>query len=191
MPADDLYEITVDGTINNQTIKNIYHYQQMTGTDNADNLFDLFEADVIPKILDLASTSYTLDTVTVVNKEDPTDFWVQSVGLNGNQTGENMPTHDAWSFEWVTRRTDAKSGGKRLAGVIEATLNNGVPTVLFLIKLAAYMAKCESDLTSAGGTWRPCVRGKRRGSLGVFANYISGIRLVGCTTQNTRKFYTN
>lgn len=191
MPADDLYSVTLDCTINEQNIKNIYRYQQLTGADNADNLWDLFEADVLPSIRDMCSTSLVFNTATVVNEEDATDFWVANIGLNGTQSGENMPTHDAWSFEWITRRTDAKSGGKRLAGVIESTLNNGVPVLSFLVRIGAFMIDCEKDLTSANGTWRPCVKGKRHGSLGMYANFISGIRLVGCTTQNTRKFYTN
>lgn len=191
MPADDTYRITLYGRINNQTIINTFAYAQLTGTDNADNLFDLFEADVLPALYEIASASYVLDRVTVLNLEDATDFWQTNVGVNGNVSGENMPTHDAWSFEWVTNRTDCKSGGKRIAGVIESVLNNGIPSATFLIKLAQFMGACESNLVSANGTWRPCVVGKRRGTLGLFNNFISGIRLVGCTTQNSRKFYTN
>lgn len=191
MASGNTYSVLVEGSLSGQAIKNVYHYQQMSGTDNADNLFDLFEADVVPKCLDISSASYVMEKVTVTNLEDATDFWIAEIGLNGNFTGENMPTHDAWSFEFITRRTDAKSGGKRIAGVIEGMLNNGVPTFTFALTLGAYMLACERDLTSAGGVWRPCVKGKRRGTLGLFANFISGVSLTGCTTQNSRKFYTN
>jgi len=193
MAAGNIYELKLFQTLLGQEVLSTYHYLQTVGSDNADNLFDLFEANVIPLLRALQSSSLVYNRAEIKNLADPTDFWLGDLNdIVGLATGVNMPPHDAYSLTMYTTRTDAKAGGKRLAGCLEEFNSNGVIVGTALIRLAAICAQLETPLASGGGTWRPIVYGSRKTLLGKYPNNVGGVSfLAGITTQNTRKYYTN
>lgn len=189
MPVGDAYEVSLKARLQNQEIANVFNYGQIGGTDNADNLGDLFEADIIPRIRAITSNDVDFYQLDVKNLDDPADFHSRSLSVSGQRTGEVMPSFVAWSITLLTNRTDAKSGGKRFAGCVEGDVVNGIISPGILLSVASLVVKLGQNLASGGGIWRPAVFGRRTGQLGLFANYLSGCNLFGVTTQRSRIFY--
>jgi len=72
----------------------------------------------------------------------------------------------------------------------EAQIDNGIVNTTVLAQCAALASVLESAIGVGGSTYRPRVYGKRRGTLGMFPNPISGVSYNGSYSQNSRKDYT-
>lgn len=189
MATNDVYKIVSKGVSNGQAVVNIYHYWTFSGSTTASDMADFFRNTLLPAVASLCSTSTHFQSVEVKNLQNPLDFAALTYDVQGIQSGENLPTHDAVSFTYLVNRSDAKSGGKRFGQIVETVQNNGVPSALY----NTFLVSCETVLSNlylvAGGAMAPVVLGKRRGQLGVYPNQLAGVRFFGFTTQNNRKFY--
>jgi len=189
MPTPDIYNLKLQGTYLGQAIEADFHYLQTVGTANADNLGNEFLLTKLVSIKTISSSSVNYTRIAVQNLSDPTDFWEDALSDVGDQSGSNMQSFGTWSFTYLTNRSDSKSGGKRLAGCLEEQQNAGVAVATQLIRLAAVAVSLGQNISADGSTWRPCVYGSRAGSIGRYANVLSGVRYLGMSTMRSRIFY--
>lgn len=190
MPLGDTYEMKLKTEMGGQSILNIFHFVQIAGTDNADNLSDSFISIYLPVLRNIMSSDVSFTSLETKNLDDATDFWLVSLPGTGNRAQDWFTIQASWSFTYETTRQDSKSGGKRFSGVAKVDVSRSVPTGTSLVLLGAAEATLESVLQSPAGGWAPVVRGKRAGQLGIFNNDISAVLFIGVYTQNTRKNYT-
>lgn len=192
MASGDLYEVHLKANCDGQNLLNVFHYLQTSGASGAETLANAFLAMVVGKIQDCVATTTTFFAILAKDKVDPTDFHAISINRVGLFTGEQMPTHDAISFTYVSNRLDARSGGKRFGVPSESSQNGGDPAGSMVGKIATLEAALEANVTDfSSNAWRPVIYGKRTGGTGYYSNPLSAVRFLGFTTQNNRKFYTS
>jgi len=127
MAVGNHYVLKMSGNLLGQTINNIFRFENVVADGTAELLWDLFEAQVIPRILAVTSDSMTYTDVEIEAIESPTDFYTTSFSYPGILgSGEDMPPFTAWAFKLNPNRLDRKGGSKRFAGIREPYQENGV-----------------------------------------------------------------
>jgi len=192
MPAvNDVYRVKLKYQVGDQRLMNIFHYQATGAAGTASLCRQAVNGQFFPQLQNIVSSDTVFGTWEVQNLNDPTDFVSYSWSSTGARGGTYSATHVAFSFTLQSSRSDAQSGGKRFGAVASADCVDGLPTSSLLTAIAVVENALSSAPTLSGCTYRPRIRGGRQGSIGIFANPISGGNFLGITSQNTRKFYTS
>lgn len=187
MALDNGYEMKMFTEYLGQTCLNIFHFELTAGSGNATDLANAWVLQKLPSIKACSSVDVTFKRLETKSILIPTIFDVRALSGTGNQTGSNLGPHDAWSFKYTSARTDAKDGGKRFTGVSETFQDGGLPTPVQSLILQGVEAELETTVDGVLSTYRPRIRGVRRGVLGEFLNAITDVTFIGQYTQNTRK----
>lgn len=199
MAIGDHFRLKLSGNYLGQTINNIFWFENSVANLSAEDVWDMFLAQILPRILLVVTTAMTYTDVEVVNVEDPGDFYTDGFSFDGSRSAaDNAPPFTAWSFQLNPNRVDRKAGAKRFAGLNEGDIVNGV-NVGGLQSLLDDIALALGNAHNwAGGRLIPCVFSHRcvkdaitHRCTSTFVDSFSRITSAvydGVSTQNSRKF---
>lgn len=194
MASGDFYEVIDKQSQGGQTILNVFVFQ-VTGADaTAENVALTWQADQAIQISSLQSSSLVHDNVTVNNLNDLSDFWVETLGIVGEQPGDVLPPYDCVALFYVRTTRASRNGWKRFAGVPEAHQNDGILDGTIITSwdgVAAYLLGPHSSsvatLSMVPYIWRRPKVGPPPVAQAFFP--VSSIEVRNAvTTQNTRKY---
>lgn len=198
MALDNLdYKVSLWYDYLGQNCLNVFWYRRTFNSGTSPSLLTVFRSAIVPLVVGVVSNQVQFQEVRVDNAVDPLDFdsYVYASQV-GSRTGTPTPAHLAWSFTYVVGRGDAKSGGKRFAGITESDMDNGLPSGGVIVALNN-LAVNIGDVLIAPDTTRftPRIVG-RRGTVRpwpdeLYSNQLAAVNFLGITSQNSRKFYTS
>jgi hypothetical protein len=130
----DCYMLKDFQTLDNETILNVYFYQDLLLASIAQNVAESWIADVLPKVIAMQSNTLTHERVEVVNLDDPSNFYEVATGDTGVGTTAALPSHDAINYSLRLNSRALRPGSKRYAGLSEdATVGNFFTAAPFLV----------------------------------------------------------
>jgi len=189
MTVGAVYQVKMytGGSTANEVL-NVFHYEQTVGADTAASaLFVAFRDEVVANLAPIISNTLEITTVSVASLPNPTDFYTDYVYEPGTRVTDMSTAFLAWGFQYLSARSDARSGSKRFCGVAEGDQSNGQPSVNALILLTLLGSKLAATISSGGKSFKPVILGVRSGGVTLEKNPISGVSFTRVTTQNTRK----
>lgn len=199
MASGSRYKLTLTQTLFEQTLQNVFFYEQFGGTlTRAQSLFDAFDLEVLTDLKTIQSDELTYDSIAIENVDDPSDFYIAAPVINGggNQTGEVLPPYACYAFRYNRTTMAVRNGQKRFGGVPEAANANGVLDATYNTAVANVETALGDDITD--GTTNPQYRPKiahrvfdtdTPPNLIDYTFYgIASVQYVRLSTQNTRKF---
>jgi hypothetical protein len=122
---------------------------------------------------------------------DDTDFFEKPEGLAGVRGGEAMPPFVSWGFRLNRTSREFRPGAKRITGVAEQDVVNGVPTLTIepdLDLAAAKLGDAISRITGGNDLWEPALVRELVGLPPSEFTLVTGAEFIRVTTQNSRKF---
>lgn len=175
----------------NEEILNIYHFNGDGGDVDMVDLAELaseFMANVMPNIIDTqhANVEHTDLYLTALDTE--LELRVPLANINGQNSGEELPTFVAWYFQMNRTTKITRSGRKSIGGISESSLENSEPSVNaqgHLDDLEIALALPLLVPTSAQIFYPSIVR--YANGIPVAANTVSTASYRYVSTQNTRK----
>lgn len=132
MATGDVYEVIDVQRLDDQEMLNVYFYQQVAATvplsgTIAYNLAEAWATAYVPLIAAVQSISLVHEEIRCRNLFDPSDIGVYPVGIAGAQAiDEFAPTFSAYGMKLEHDNGNVRPGGKRIPGVVEATMSDGV-----------------------------------------------------------------
>lgn len=174
---------------------NVFAYTAVSGTPNANDLFSVFNSDVVPAIQDIIAASSTMHAIDVINLDDNTDFDLNAIVAAGAGAGETLPMFASWTFRYNRGVRGIHNGRKAFGVVAEVDQANGTPTVAISPFLTALAVILTGQLIGASGNYQPAIW-RRAGTYmvaGVPTPFpdtfypISGVTFARISTQNSRK----
>lgn len=137
---DDVIRITVEGAYFAQKALNVYYYGVRDDALDLSDLATAFDTQVQTTVMLALSQSYGFVKITLQNLMDEDDFFVDTFSTRfGSRTGDPAPSFVAWGIRLFVDKLMQRTGAKRLVGVSETDISNGVPTgtALSLVNSAA------------------------------------------------------
>lgn len=191
MSDGDNFFIRDKQVMQDQDMMNVYYFRQENGSDGAQALAEAFEQVILPNIVAIQHSSVTHTEIEVINVFDEEDFYSLALtsGNVGERTGEVLPRFNAWGFTILRATRLVRNGSKRIAGIAEGDILNGVPAGGFLSTLNGYADALAATLEdSNGNAWDLKIpKGPWVGATVPLAMPISGVIFAQATTQNSRK----
>jgi len=134
MANGDVYELVDHQEFLGQTCLNVYFYDEIDdaggSTNKAQSLIEAFISDVLPSITPIQSELLTHTRITARNLFDDTEAWEELISVPGEAgTPENQdaqPPFSAFAFKIVTDNASVRPGGKRYAGMLDSTQDDGI-----------------------------------------------------------------
>jgi len=128
MSAGDVYKLVTTYTFLGEEMSNVWHYRQGDGSGAVFELFEAFNAAVLPELLAIQSVGVEYLTADIINYDNPGDFGSFSYpGTTlGTRAGESQPPFVTWAFRLNRTSRVTRNGQKRIGGVSEADVQNGV-----------------------------------------------------------------
>lgn len=193
MAIGELYRVIDRQTLQNQLVLNVYWFEQSAGTGGADDCAEAYIQDIGALVRAFQSNQLTHNRVDVTNMDDPTDYVEKAWTANnaGSLTGEVLPPYVVFAFRLNRVSRDVRHGQKRYSGIVEGSIENGVPvsgTLTLLNNLATALAQPIS-WSSGDGTYDPKIV-KRTGTSPNFTYTpyaVGSAQFVRFSSQNTRK----
>jgi len=142
-----------------ETILNVYFYQDLLLASTAENLVDAWIAGFLPKVVAMQTNAVTHVLVDAVNLADPANFFETQIATAGANTDASMPAHDAVNYSLRLNSRALRPGSKRYCGIAEAfTTDNFITQVSYLALLETLRIQ-QSDILLSGAiqTFQPIV----------------------------------
>jgi len=189
MAVGDLYRTKHFQSLAGQQILNVYYFEQTVGSGGAQDLNLAFTLDVLPKVKANQSSQVLHTFLESESLDDPGDFATLSLGNSPGDDGTAfMPTFVAWGFQMVRATKTTRHGYKRIAGMVESKVTDGVADASATAELQAYADIWPGPITDALGNEfdikiirNPDDPGTR------VVNDVAECVYQRVTTQNTRK----
>lgn len=155
MALNDVYSVNVKGTFVGQEWNCVYYYDERlvyinTTPTRAQVVAEAFEEQVLPEMLNLCVADVLFDRLIVKNLFNEADAYTLVVGETGTGgTGNSyMGTFSAYSFELQGESAVTRLGAKRIPGVIEEVVNDGMVTDgAFIGNMNSFAAAAQAPLT--------------------------------------------
>lgn len=189
----DFMELAVRGTLFGQPWANVYHYQLLRQGPGPGNLITAFNTDIIPTLLTIQINNVQYTELEAFNLNQPqTEYSYAAVTHTGQLTGDGMTAFMAYGFKLVRGTKEVRNGSKRIAGVDETFVTDGVLDPLYQSAVDAVAAKFHQTLQVGGqDTFLPVicrVQGTLTGGYVIEASAeVIGADYQRITTQNSRK----
>ena len=196
MAIGDRYELLDGMKYLAQDCLNVYFYKFVGGpSGSAGDLVTVWTAAVLPTVVAMQQTGVVHQLIAARNLDNPLDFFAfpPLAGNVGQITGQGMPPFVAWAFRLLRTRTDVHHGAKRIVGVPEGLVADGVADAGAAAVLANYASIYGADLvTGAGNQYEPVIMRRvldAAGHLIGYDDFPAGLaQYVRISSQNTRKF---
>lgn len=132
MGLHDVYQIVDTMKQDEQKIINVYFYrvQSLSVSDNnAQSVVNAFVTTMIPLITACQGDELVHTSVKATNLFDATDAYETLISVPGDSAGADlMGTFEAYPFRLVGNNAAVRSGAKRIGGVAEGYVTQGVVT---------------------------------------------------------------
>lgn len=155
MPANDVYELSVDMTYGGQNIVNVHHFVQ-NGVDGTgtwqDALMQVWTDNFKGPLSDLMVGTVTIVQVRMRRlKVGQTQQTTVAVGLAGQIMSNGLPTHCAVLIRQRAFPTGRKgTGGVKITGVPIDNVENGQIDLALATLCQTYANISEEDITDPG-----------------------------------------
>lgn len=136
MGMGDIYEVTVKHSMKGQALANVFHYRQnavfaTTSLNTATVLGDLFWSKVGSQWTQVVTADVRFNSLVARNLFVESDYYelvIDEAGSNGGGTAvQSLPVFNAISASLVhDGGASIKKGAKRLAGIPEAAVDDGL-----------------------------------------------------------------
>jgi hypothetical protein len=185
-----VWKVTIGGELYGQNTDNVFFYGSSSVGANALDIINAWEASILPTWQDAVSDDYHFLTIDVDAVQGATDFEHQGIGVDGLVLEPAEPRFIAYAFRFNRQLVGERNGYKRVAGIPDSYVDNGVLDGTGIAVSNALAAKFDDALVTAGHTYVPLIQ--RRQHLGapvVPPEYytFAVCSALGVTTQNTRK----
>ena len=196
MALGDRYRLDDLQTYLSQGCLNIYFYKWISGSGGgAADLIAAWEDAMLDPITDIQVASLTHVAIQSINVDDVTDYGLDVPVTNnvGNNSGQGMPPFVCWAFRYNRATRAVRNGQKRIPGVPESGVEDGVASSGSLDALAGVATAMAGTLVSdALCHYEPRIM--RRvfdpgTGITTYTDFpISGVIYTRVSSQNTRKF---
>lgn len=128
MQAGDIMRIIDEQQIQSQKVQNVYYYSVGTvaGAPTLQDISDEFETQVINVLDDVQSDTLEHVTVFVDNLNSTVEFEEFAINSFGAQVSEPLPSFAAMTVRLNRTTKLTRNGSKRIAGITENLVLNGV-----------------------------------------------------------------
>lgn len=170
MAASDRYVVTMETNwtyITGAPGINVFAYTQTLGTGNAFTLWGELAAQVTPAIAAIISNLCAIRDVSIINLDDPSDFYVGDVNDVGTRTGDPLPQFCAWYFDYLRTTRTVKNGRKSFGIVAEADWTGASPAAGITASISNLQTILGGDISDGAvtNTWSPRIW-RRAGTYG-------------------------
>lgn len=129
MAISDVYQLTDIQTYGTQEVENVWFFEKLSPDGTAADLIEGFLATYMPAIRQIQAQGIVHTEIKVINLGDLGDFEDMPVSLAGLAgAGDTMPSFVAIGYTLKPATRAVRPGSKRIVGVLEAALVNGVIT---------------------------------------------------------------
>jgi len=126
MALDNIYVLKDVQTYNNEEILNTYTFEGEEGGSAVD-LVNAFIEDMLPEIRPAQASQLTHTLIAAYSLGNLADLGEEVVSLAGLKTGQSiLPIFNAYSFTLRPTSRAVRPGSKRIAGVYEDAVINGI-----------------------------------------------------------------
>ena len=192
MALGDLYTLRLQYTFLGKAMENTFFYEQTLGALGASFLASSFEAQLVPEIALIQSSSVTYERIVVVNLDDTGDFHTEAVVQGGSIAGEALPPYAAWGYTRFSTDRRIRSGGLRFGGVAESSQDDGFATAAQVILLDALESELAAEVSNVPGTLKWGLRLHTDGNIATGGSPltipVASVIFRRLTTQSSRKF---
>jgi len=138
-----------------QEVINTWAYESFDSTATATELAALFQDTRVADLQTIQSDQLTHSSVQVFNLDDLTDFATSIAVNSGTLTGNCMPPFVCYAFRFIRATRETRHGHKRIAGVAETSVLNGVVESSFTTTLQSVGTHFADTLTGESATYIP------------------------------------
>lgn len=132
MALSDLYQVTVKAnyTITGERVENVFFFRKAAGLGTATKLIDALvdTGGIVELMTSLMHEDMLIEEIAALCLGDPEDFEYRGVTFPGGGTGDMLPLHDALNITLKLSTRAIRPGSKRIAGIPEDVVQNGVFT---------------------------------------------------------------
>lgn len=193
-----VFEIIHRQLMHGQAIVNVYYYALQAGelSDNIPNLLQGFADNVVAQVEAVQSEDVLHIELEAKRLNDLDEFGVLDLTpITGDITASApLPIFNAGSIKLLRSTKITKSGSKRIAGIVEAHVDDDVINATGETAWLALAAELGSSYSEGGQTFYPVIVGGKTldgvpvGEGSWIYNFVSGGQLnYNVTTQNSRK----
>jgi hypothetical protein len=132
MAIGDVWELRLLWEASAQVCSNVFHYLQESNPSSGTAVAALsgaFEADVLPALLAIVSSSVVSPGAVIINLNDPDQYLEESWDggpLAGSRSGQPLANVNNWSFKSPRLNPTQAPGYKRFVGVSESDISTHV-----------------------------------------------------------------
>lgn len=159
MAINDFYRILYLGGMNFRNFANEFWYRQTSGAGGAYDLSQGFLDTVAPAIQAVQTSQAGYNQLKVYNHTVPTDFVeLEFPYVAGVLGGDLMPSFVCYGFKCARKRTDMRSGSKRISGVPEGYGADGnISSTSILNALQTLASMFSIQITEGSSAWMPVI----------------------------------
>lgn len=155
----DVYQIIVRQAYGSTKVDNVFYYNTVDSGGSAADLRDAFLTTMAPAIRQLQASFFTwqsIDTMSLGNEADFEKYPVTLAGLAGS--GDVLPIFNAVGFTLNPVTRAVRPGSKRIAGLLEAVVTEGVITEpTFVANVEALRIKFDDVLVGSDASYQPVI----------------------------------
>lgn len=158
MPLNTIYQLVHRQTAFTEAIENVYFYNHSAGTGDATDLGNDWIDQILPLVLDIQNENMHTVGVDITNLGDLGDFDSLVATGVGISTGAMLPSFNGISFTMKPDTRAVRKGGKRIAGMSEASQTNGIIDDTALeARIETYRLALGANLVGVADTWTPVI----------------------------------
>lgn len=138
-----------------QVCRNVFHYRvsTLTGVVEYEEVASRFRAAVTSTYIPLAATNHKTTGQRIDNLTNGLDMFVTEYTELGTAAGEAAPPFTAWSAKLIRQTKLTRDGYKRLAGIVESSMQDGVLTSAAVTAYTTWLGNVSPlNVTGAAGT---------------------------------------
>lgn len=151
--STDVFELVHEYRLNNQVMNNVYNYQREVAISaSAQDLAERWVAECLPDVLALQVADCQTTAVRTRNlfsAADTGEVLLATAGTGYLTGNSHLPTFVSAGFTLARDTAETKNGSKRVGGVVEEVVSDGVYTdATFLTRLGAAADAFVANITS-------------------------------------------
>jgi hypothetical protein len=201
MATGDLYRVVDVQTLLGQQVLNVYFYKCIAAGSAPSlptTLFGLMYENILTDMFTVQSSQLTHNGGIITNEDNDDEFATVPTSDTGTISGDVMPPFVAWAIRLNRASRAVRNGQKRIGGVPESLVVDGVAASSILSTLTGIAVSMATILTDpvSGAAFEPRIVHRHtdagpggdppetpRADYGI----TSGV-FVGVSSQNSRKF---
>ena len=199
----DIIQLEIQGDLENQDIRNVFHYRILTDAPafiTLDDVFLQWAARFDSDVMFAFTNALAYRFISAKNLTVPIQIFETGISAFGGQAGEYLPVHDALSIKLVRSTGLTRNGRKSYSGITESYSANGMfilndpDTLLFEEFHGTILDFVTDDDPAIAVSFEPVIVGRTKDAQGVYqldlnkTNRIANAKMnKKISTQNTRK----